>query len=248
MTRPVRATWGLAVVAASLGPFAASMPPDAPPNRQPGYWVKSAGEMRNVMLRGNLDAHFDLSTIKGMKGLYALGPVEGLQGEITVLDGTPAITTLRDGKPKVAEGWPKACFLVYAEVGQWKTEPIPKEVETLGHLEPFVLGAAKKAGVDVEKPFPFLVTGTPTLVKYHVVWKTDGLPHTKELHQKAKLGFEVKGREVRMLGFYSDKHQGVFTHHDSNIHVHFRTTDGNDAGHVDAATLVHPMTLHLPVP
>jgi acetolactate decarboxylase len=217
-----------------------------PADTKSGYWVKSAGEMRDVMMKGNLDAHFDLSTLRDTKGLYALGPVAGLQGEITVFDGKPSVTTLRDGKPVVGEAWPKACFLVYAQVEAWQTVPIPKEVETLEQLESFVLGAAKKAGLDVDKPFPFLVTGTPKLVKYHVIWKSDGLPHTKELHQKAKLGFELNEREVEMLGFYSDKHHGVFTHHDSNIHVHARATDGKDAGHVDALTLAGPMTLHLP--
>jgi acetolactate decarboxylase len=213
------------VVAALVGTLAPSPASDPPvPPRSPGYWVKSASEMRNVMMKGNLDAHIDLSTLKDMKGLYALGPVEGLQGEITVIDGSPSITTLRDGKPVVSQTWPKACFLVYAQATKWQTATLPKEVETLGQLEPSVLKAAKAAGLNVEKPFPFLVTGTPKLVKYHVVWKADGLPHTRQLHQKAKVGFEVKDREVRMLGFFSDKHHGVFTHHDSNIHVHFRTT------------------------
>ena len=213
---------------------------------KPGFWVKSAGEMRDVMMKGNLDAHFDLSTLRGTKGLYALGPVAGLQGEITVFDGKPSITTLRDGKPVIGEAWPKACFLVYAQVENWRTVPITKEVVSLEQLEPFVRGAAKAAGVDIEKPFPFLLTGTPKLVKYHVIWKSDGLPHTKELHQKAKIGFELKDQEVEMLGFYSDKHHGVFTHHDSNIHVHVRSKDGKEAGHVDGLTLAGPMTLMLP--
>ncbi len=212
-----------------------------------GYWVKSAGEMRDVMMKGNLEAHFDVSTLRGTKGLYALGPVAGLQGEITVLDGKPSITTLRDGKPMVNEAWPKACFLVYAQVEAWQKVPVSKEVETLEQLETFVLGAARKAGLDVEKPFPFLVSGTPNLLKYHVIWKSDGLPHTKELHQKAKVAFQLKDREVEMIGFYSDKHHGIFTHHDSNIHVHARSKDGKDAGHVDALTLRGNMTLHLPV-
>ena len=238
----------VAILTAAVGVTRPAASADPPSGDGAGYRVKSAGEMRNVMQKGDLSAHFDLATLKGMAGLYALGPVAGLQGEVVVLDGQPAVTTLVDGKPAVSAGWPKACFLVYAQVRQWDTQPVPPEVRSLGELEPFVLAAAKRAGLDVGRPFPFLLTGAPASVKYHVVWKTDGLPHTRELHQKAKVPFEVQDREVRMLGFWSDRHQGVFTHHDSTIHVHVRTADGRDAGHVDAATFTTPMTLHLPRP
>ena len=248
MTRPRSpsrsAACGLPVLLLALAALAA----DPPIGGDAAYRVKSGGEMRNVMQKGDLDARVDCASLRGLKGLYALGPVEGLKGEITILDGKPAVTAVRDGKPAVSEDWPKACFLVYAQVERWQTVELPKGVESLDHLQEFVQNAAKQAGLDAEKPFPFLVTGTPKRVKYHVVWKTDGLPHTKELHAKAKLPFEVAGREVQMVGFYSDKHHGVFTHHDANIHVHVRTTDGKDAGHVDAAELVSGMTLHLPKP
>lgn len=234
----------LAVLALSGGATVA----DPAKGSEPAYRVKSGGEMRTVMQKGNLDAHVDCATLRELKGLYALGPVEGLKGEITILDGKPSISTVKDGKPVVGEDWPKACFLVYVQVERWQTIDLPKGVESLEHLQDFVQMSAKQAGLDTDKPFPFLVTGTPKRVKYHIVWKTDGQPHTKELHAKAKLPFEVTGREVQMVGFYSDKHHGVFTHHDSNIHVHVRTTDGKDAGHVDAAELVAGMTLHLPKP
>jgi acetolactate decarboxylase len=108
---------------------------------------------------------------------------------------------------------------VYAQVERWQTAELPNGVESLEHLQGFVQRSARQAGLDPDKPFPFLVTGTPKRVTYHIVWKTDGLPHTKELHAKAKRPFEVTEREVQMVGFYSDKHHGVFTHHDTNIHV-----------------------------
>jgi acetolactate decarboxylase len=228
--------------------FAAALAAGPRKSDGPAYRVKAEGEMRTVMLKGDLAARADTAALRGMKGLYALGPVEGLKGEVTVFDGKPSIATVRDGKPSVGEDWPKACFLVSAQVVRWGKTDLPKGVESLEHLQAFVEKSARAAGLDVEKPFPFLVTGTPKKVKYHIVWKTDGLPHTKELHAKAKVPFEVEGREVQMLGFHSDKHHGVFTHHDTNIHVHFRTADGKDSGHVDATELAAGMSLHLPKP
>ena len=56
-----------------------------------GYWVKHVGQMSDVMMRKDYSAHMDLSTLKGIPHLYALGPAEGLNGEITIIDGEPSI-------------------------------------------------------------------------------------------------------------------------------------------------------------
>lgn len=215
---------------------------------KPGFEVKYAGAMRNVMLKGNLDAHFDCASLRKTKNVYALGPVAGLKGEVTILDGKPSIATIVDGKPSVGDDWPKACFLVYAVVERWTPIKVPETVQTLEHLQTFVAESAKAAKLDVTEPFPFLLTGTPDAVKYHVVWKTDDLPHTKQRHSQAKLPFEIAKREVKMLGFHSDAHHGVFTHHDSNIHIHVTTADSKDSGHVDVIKLAGGMILHLPAP
>ena len=51
---------------------------------------------------------------------------------------------------------------------------------------------------------------------------------------------------IDILGFYSEAHKGVFTHHDSNLHMHFKTETVNLAGHVDYIFLGSNMTLKLP--
>ena len=38
---------------------------------------------------------------------------------------------------------------------------------------------------------------------------------------------------VTILGFYSQNHQGLFTHHDAFTHMHVRNADGTAMGHVD---------------
>ncbi len=37
-----------------------------------------------------------------------------------------------------------------------------------------------------------------------------------------------------LLGFFSTKHKAVFTHHDTNIHVHAITAERDWMGHVEA--------------
>jgi acetolactate decarboxylase len=38
---------------------------------------------------------------------------------------------------------------------------------------------------------------------------------------------------VELVGVFSTKHQAVFTHHGSNIHVHLIAADGSLMGHLD---------------
>ena len=49
-----------------------------------------------------------------------------------------------------------------------------------------------------------------------------------------------------MVGFYSDAHHGIFTHHSTNMHIHMKTGDHKVAGHVDDLTLGPKMILKLP--
>ena len=49
--------------------------------------VQVAGAMKNVMWRGELAGVIDLDTISPKRGLYGLGPVSYLKGELLITDG-----------------------------------------------------------------------------------------------------------------------------------------------------------------
>jgi acetolactate decarboxylase len=53
-----------------------------------------------------------------------------------------------------------------------------------------------------------------------------------------------KNTEVEMLGFYSNKHHAIFTHHTTNMHVHIKSD--KVTGHADSFTLGENMILKLP--
>jgi hypothetical protein len=222
----------LSVIAVTL----AAMPRrTASAEEEKGYWVKHAGMMRNVMQKHDYSAHFDMATLKKTPHLYALGPVEGLNGEITVFDSKPSVAIVHGGKIKVEESFPKAAFLVYGQVTKWQEVSLPLNVTTMEQLETSVGKAAQEKGLDAEKPFPFLVKGTAGLLSYHIVSKGEHVP------------FQAKAQPVEVLGFYSTHDQGVFVHHGTNIHLHFRTKDENVSGHIDDLTLKPGAVLLLPV-
>lgn len=91
-----------------------------------------------------------------------------------------------------------------------------------------------------------MVEGVPEMTRFHVVNKTDDAPHSMATHKDIQVAFAVERQPVRMLGFYSDKHHGVFTHHGSNTHVHVETLDRRMSGHLDEVRFDAPTTLYLP--
>ena len=209
--------------------------------------VVTVGEMRTVMQKGDLSAAIDLRKLSDVEHLYALGPVEGLKGEVTVWDGRPSIARVVDGKVRTSEGYDvKACFLVYAQVRSWHEVAIPDDVRDAEQLEAFVARAAARLGIDVARPFPFAVRGTLAQVGFHVVNKTDDAPHSRETHDKVKVHFTAERAAAKLIGFYSDRHHGVFTHHGTNVHIHVITDDGKQSGHVETLRLSAGSVLLLP--
>lgn len=193
------------------------------------YWVRHSGRFSDVA-QGDFRASIDMQSLAGMPHLYALGPVEGQTGEITVFDSRPDIATVEHGQARVHPAWPKACFLVYASVSRWAQAPLPSDVKTLAQLEDYLGRAA--ANRQLASPFPFVIQGTPASLSYHIANMMPGetLP-PGQARRQAK--FVLADQPVEMLGFYSDRHHGIFTHPGKNLHVHFTASNGQTSGHVD---------------
>ena len=56
------------------------------------------GSLRAVLRESNLNSHFALASLRGVSDLYGLGPVEGLQGEITLLNSACFLSTVEHGR------------------------------------------------------------------------------------------------------------------------------------------------------
>ena len=114
-------------------------------------------------------------------------------------------------------------------------------------LDSLLMNEAKKVGLDTEKPFPFILDGKVSELQWHVInWNPKDSVHTNKKHQESGLNGVAKNENVRILGFYSNKHKAIFTHHSSNIHMHFTSKDQSLAGHVDGLKIKDSITLKLP--
>ncbi|MCB1155148.1 hypothetical protein KDL45_15935, partial [bacterium] len=70
---------------------------DASENNEHGKLpvVHHKGRMHQVMM-GEHAGQVELSSLADLPHLYAVGPIENLQGEVTILDGHPHLTQVND--------------------------------------------------------------------------------------------------------------------------------------------------------
>lgn len=218
------------------------------PEGFPDYTVKYHGALKNMMHKGDLSAKAQLSDISGYDHVYAIGAMENLKGEIQVFDGASFNTTVDNGKVSFDPTFDRgAALLVYSVVKEWEEVEIHKDVKTMEDLQRFIEITADDQGFYMHDPFPFLIEGTPESFDWHVIdWPKGDTVHTHEKHVESGLHGTVKNKEVELLGFYSDSHHTIFTHHTTNMHIHVKTKDGILAGHLDDIILKEGMILKLP--
>ncbi|MBC8400591.1 MAG: decarboxylase [Candidatus Marinimicrobia bacterium] len=206
------------------------------------------GALKNIMHKGDISAKADLSVFENTKHFYALGAIENLKGEIQVFDSKPSNTMVIDSTLTFDNSFnKKATLLVYASVSKWKSINIPDNVVTYKQLENYIEQTAKENQIKIDEPFPFLIEGTPKSFNWHVInWKDGDTEHSHEKHISSGLHESINDRQIEMLGFYSDSHHAIFTHHTTNMHIHVKTIDNRIAGHVDGLTLGKGMILKLP--
>ncbi len=209
--------------------------------------VRHNGALRSIM-SGDLSASASLDTIAEKDNLYALGALAQLKGEIQVFNGTPFISSAHEREVAIDTTFSKkAALLVYANVPAWKEIKIPAAIHTQERLEAFIKENAALLKIDTSVPFPFLLEGNASSLSWHIInWPDDDTLHTHQKHKESGLNGVLTDTQVNVLGFYSEKHKGVFTHHSTNLHMHFKTEDGLLAGHLDAIEMSGGMLLKLP--
>tara|TARA_B100000795_G_scaffold265752_1_gene247999 strand:+ start:523 stop:1248 length:726 start_codon:yes stop_codon:yes gene_type:complete len=208
--------------------------------------VKYSGALKAIM-SGSIQSVINLDSLSAKKQLYALGAVENLEGEIQIFDSKPSNSFVVDSTLKIIDSYQlKAALLVYAEVEEWDSYEI-SNITTKSDLEEKIFETAKSKGINIEKPFPFLLEGTISSLDWHVInWKQGDTIHNHKKHKEAGLNGILRNTGVEILGFYSTKHKAVFTHHTTNMHMHFKTNDNNIAGHIDDLQLDNQLILKLP--
>ena len=210
--------------------------------------VKYAGAMKNVTENQDTVNAIFLDTINPHRRLYGLGPLSGMSGEILIIDGRPYVSKInRSGVNRVRMTYnAKSPYFVYTHVRGWQEAELPEDSilnnQNLGlHLEYL----AKKQGINVEKPFPFMLKGRFKKLTYHI----SHLPK-KNASAKRPLPEETKiltNADVIIVGFYSKHHENIFTPPGSHVVMSFMTTAASRVGQIDELVL-HGKKVQLMLP
>jgi len=203
------------------------------------------GAMKNVMWKGELGSRIKLDSISNKTGLYGLGPERGLRGELLIVDGQSYVSRVTsDSTIAVGKSYEvSAPFFVYANVTAWNEIKLPSTVKTIQELDKFI----DEHTTEYKRPFAFKLVGTVSKATIHVQDLPEGtkVSSPAEAHQ-GQFNEELENQEVTIVGFFSTEHKGIFTHHDSNLHMHLITKDEDKMGHLDVLE-IEKLTLYLPV-
>ncbi len=214
------------------------------------YWVKNVGSRLKIINDGDFSASISVDSIVNIPNLYAIGPIEGLKGEITINNSEISIATIENDTPTFSSGISNinAIFMVYGSCSNWKKITIEKPLSGLDEIEAYIKEKIPANGLNMEKPFPFRIEGNVNSLDYHIIYKKDNLPHNKEEHQKAKQKFKLENEPVKIVGFWADtKGEGVYTHPGHRTHIHFLQEKTNQSGHIDDIELESDAILYLPL-
>jgi len=209
--------------------------------------VYTVGAM-NDMGKNNFQTQLWLDTLPDKSHLFGMGPYDRMKGEIMVFDGKPFYASaFEEGKAVVGQSWDiRSPFFVYANVSDWEAFELSGDITGLGDIQNQVAAIAKKNGYDTKESFPFKIIGNFDSLTTHIV--TPRSPDVEGYRADVKQQlFSIDNSTGSLLGFYSEKHQGVFTSSKSYIHVHYLSDDQTFMGHLDKInTAAKALTLYLP--
>jgi acetolactate decarboxylase len=205
------------------------------------------GGMREVLRNGKTQGRVGLSEVVGPTS-FAVGALEGLAAEITVIAGEIHLAEVRqvDGQDvynvRTANAGEQATLLVIADVPTWTEYEMPPAAD-LASFEASVKSIAAANGQDVTQPFPFRVEGTASAVDLHVlnhscpIAKPDGPAPWRHTSQN---------QPATLIGFYAQDAAGQLTHHGQSSHIHAILPTKGISGHLDGIAFTQTTRLFLP--
>lgn len=206
--------------------------------------VENYGVLREIMMEGQLQSRKSLSSFSETPNFFALGAMEGLAGEILVMDGKPSNGVAKNGQLIIHEDFNTgAALLITSEVEEWVEIALTDGINSMDALQKHLSGLDE---VDSNQAFPFLIKGEVNSLAWHVINATEATERTHDAYKAAGLSGTLTNETVEILGFYSRNHEGVFTHHGSYLHLHFVNDNKDSMGHVDELDLGQQMKLLLP--
>ena len=213
------------------------------------------GGMHETIGRGQDQGRVSLAEIVGKPHFHGVGALEGLRGEITVLDSVAIVTGVtRDGRPQPMEGaTAKATMLVGESIGEWMDVTLTEEVSH-EQFDQTIRDMAAGKGIDVSQPFVFVIEGELADVRLHVI--NGACPIRARMRkldiEREKQPFELEENRMNgtLVGVYAEDAVGTLTHPATRTHAHLIYIDEQTSerltGHIERVGLAKGAVLRLP--
>ncbi len=215
--------------------------------------ITAYGNFKKMKHTGDASGKVVLSSFSHLKGIYGVGALANLRGEILIWNGKVLVTPgeSETGSTRPDTSGDQATLLVTARVKEWVEVQIPHDM-TQREFERFVIDSAKLTRMNINRPFPFILSGEVTDYTWHVITGLakhhDGGAQHQQGHanNRSFSGLKTTGR---LIGFYSaEKLEGVISHPGERFHVHYADDDFRTSGHLDSFGIGGESVLLLPKP
>jgi len=212
--------------------------------------IERWGTLREALRDGQDQVRVAVAEV-ARKGVYAVGALEGLRGEITVADGEVWISEGHVQHPVTTRGLAtsaQATVLFAAEVREWREIVVEADVDP-SELDAYVARQARAVGLDPNRPFPFVVEGGLRHLSMHVL--AGECPIRARMLDKEMTSppyqLHSESADGRLVGLYATDSSGILCHMGSKTHVHAMIEqDGGLTGHAETVGLAAGAVLKLP--
>ena len=198
-------------------------------------------------MAGYYPAVFHMDTLQNKENVYAVGSMEGLVGEIQVFNSEAFHSRVQEDSVVVGSSvTANAALMLYAQVANWREISMPLSVVNQEALVGFLEYDNEISGLTSADPLIFTIEGKAEQISWHILKGPEKDSISEAAHNVSRLSGVIEDAEVEILGFYSREYEGIITHHNIPLHMHFKTADGLLAGHVDDLELGPEMTMRIP--
>ncbi len=222
-------------------------------SKSKSYEIERWGSMHEALREGRTGGRVGLARFDGARDTIAVGALEGLSGEILVIEGDVWLSRVDDnGAAMTTRGASTddhATMLTAGRVARWRAIPIESDVLPTG-VEEFLVDSARAAGFDPQCPIPFKVVGKLLDLELHVV---AGACPMAASHGRTESAMRPPFRKsweranAKLVGFLAEGLEGTLTHHGSRMHAHALVeVDEPVMGHVDRVGIASGGILYLP--
>lgn len=207
------------------------------------------GTLREALRDGRDEGRVAVASVAS-ENVYALGALEGLEGEVTIVDGNVWISrgspertvTVREASSE------QATVMAAASVGAWEELAVEEDVDP-SVLDAYVARRAREVGLDTSRPFPFVVEGGLVHLQAHVIGGECPMRARMLGKTMTKPPFSMHADAVdgKLVGIYAEDAAGTLTHMGASSHVH-AVLEGDETltCHVETVGLTTGAKLFLP--